>query len=242
MLYQTDLHLAPFDETGLLSELAVKIHGAVMHAIPTEYARKLHESAYHPFSVFAVQTTEGYIVRISALNEEACQITEAIGRLASVRIFGCNQNRPVPIISRDSAPPADAETIERYVSAKGCRLTFVTPAVIKTGGRFSIKPEIGGYFQSVMKKYNEYEGKSLCWTEVQTTFQNVRFGAYSLQSTEYILTGRAVPGMTGFCELLFPEEPAQNLLLRKLTAYAAYCGIGAKTGQGMGGVLVQDIP
>ncbi len=47
--------------------------------------------------------------------------------------------------------------------------------------------------------------------------------------------------MTGFCEMLFPEDPTQNSLLRILIAYASYCGIGAKTGQGMGGCIVRSI-
>jgi len=242
MLYQTDLYLAPFDETGLHSDIAVKIHGAAMHAIPKEYAEKMHDDGvFHPFSVFAVPTGEGYLVRVSALNDAARVIPDALSELSAFRIFGCNRNRSVPILHRDAAPPMDMQTLENIVSAKAVRIDLVTPAVTKSNGRLSVRPELVSYFYSVMLKYNAFEHGNITFPEVQAAFQAVTYRAFQFRSTEYCVTGRRFPGMTGYAELLLPEQPEANLLLRRMFAYASYCGIGAKTGQGMGGIVVQSI-
>lgn len=241
MLYQTDLYLAPFDDSDLYSDIAVKIHGAVMKAIPADYAAQLHRQQYHPFSIFAAAAPEGYIVRVSALNGDAKVIVDAAENLKQIIVFGCNQNQPVPVLHHSSAPPVDAVELESLMPSAGCRIDFVTPAVIKTGGRPSARPDICSYFYSVLLKYNEFERQSADYADVQAAFQAAQFGDYRLESARHNMSGHIFPGMTGFCELLFPKEKAYHLLLRRLLAYASYCGIGAKTGQGMGGIIIQNI-
>ena len=241
MLYQTDICLAPFDSTGLYSDVSVKIHGAVMGLIPPETAQAMHTQKYHPLSVFAVSTPGGYIIRVSALNDEARCIPEVLSECGSICIRGCNGNRPVPVSGCESAPAVTAEMLAGLISPRGCRLELVTPAAVKTGGTFSAKPELCAYLYSVMLKYNEFEHGALEFDAVQEAFRAVRFGEYRLGSTQYRISGRTFPGMTGFCELFFPDDPAQNSLLRLLLAYASYCGIGAKTAQGMGGIILQRL-
>jgi CRISPR-associated endoribonuclease Cas6 len=241
MLYQIDLSLAPFDDSELYSDLAVKIHGAAMKRIPPKTARELHTQQYHPFSVFAVHAPQGYIIRASALNDAAKPVTDALARCKALLIYGCNDDRPVPVIGLSAAPALSAGVMGGLVSEKGCRIDFVTPAVIKTNGLHSAKPELCSYFYSVMLKYNAFEHGSLEFGDVQAAFAAVQFGAYQLSSTQHCISGHMIPGMTGFCELLFPADEKKNRLLRLLLAYASYCGIGAKTGQGMGGILVKNL-
>lgn len=241
MLYQTDFYLAPFDSSVLHSDIAVKIHGAAMREIPSGLAQQLHAQAYHPFSVFASETPDGYIVRVSALNDAAAAIPEMLGRRAALTVFGCNGNRPVPVLHRSAAPAVGAETLMQRIPPRGCRIDFVTPAVIKTGGRPSAKPELVSYFYSVTQKYNLFEQQEIAFADVQAAFQSVQFGDYQLRSTRHNISGQIFPGMVGFCELLFPADAAVNRLLRLLIAYASYSGIGAKTGQGMGGITVQGL-
>ena len=241
MLYQTDLYLAPFDDSDLHSDIAVKIHGAVMKTIPTDYASQLHVQQYHPFSIFAAAAPEGYIVRVSALNGDAKVIVDATENLDKIIVFGCNRNRPVQVLHHSSAPPVDGEVLESLMPSAGCRIDFVTPAVIKTGGRPSARPDICSYFYSVLMKYNEFEQQSADYADVQAAFQAAQFGDYRLESARHNVSGHIFSGMTGFCELMFPKEIQYNQLLRRLIAYASYCGIGAKTGQGMGGITIQNI-
>lgn len=212
-----------------------------MKTIPQEYASYLHMQQYHPFSIFAAPSPDGYIVRVSALNDEAKVITDAIEQLDQIVVFGCNQNKPVPVMRHSSAPPVEAAALESLLPSAGCRIDFITPAVIKTGGRPSARPDICSYFYSVLLKYNEYEQQSIDYADVQAAFQAAQFGDYRLESARHNVSGHVFPGMIGFCELLFPKAEQYDFLLRKILAYASYCGIGAKTGQGMGGIILQSL-
>lgn len=236
MLYQTDIYTAPADISAVKSDMSVKIHGAAMKAIPTEYAEKMHEKCYHPFSIFTVPTEDGFIIRVSALCDEAKVIPEALCGLDSLRIFGAK--KPLEIKGFESAEPISADSAENYIGENGCTLTFITPAMIKTGGRPSAKPDICSFFRSALNKYNTFENRNIDFDDFSAAFENVRFGKYRLESSLYNVSGNRFPGMTGFCELFFPQDVGQNLLLRRIIAYASYSGIGGKTGLGMGGLLV----
>ncbi len=239
MLYQTDIYTAGADSSELFSELSVKIHGAVMKAIPAEYATRMHEKTYHPFSVFSVKNDNSFIIRVSALTDEASVIPDTLCKLDSLVIYG--MKNPLEIVGFDRAEPISADNAEEYIGKRGCRITFVTPAMIKTAGKPSAKPDICSFFLSVVKRYNMFENAEISFGAFKDAFDNIRFGNYQLNSSSYNVSGHIFPGMTGYCELFFPKDNGQNTLLRRIIAYASYSGIGGKTGQGMGGITVEDI-
>ena len=77
--------------------------------------------------------------------------------------------------------------------------------------------------------------------EFKEAFSCAVFEEYRLESVKYNVSGNIISGMTGYCRILFPKDEEQNILLRKVIAYASYSGIGGKTSMGMGGIIVQDI-
>lgn len=239
MLYQTDIYTTSADSSELYSDLSVKIHGAAMKAIPTEYAGKMHSMSYHPFSIFSIRHENGFIIRVSALTDEASVIPDTLARLDELKIYGLKQ--PLKIVDVNRAEPIHAEHAGNYISENGCKLTFVTPAMIKTGGIPSAKPDICSYFYSVILKLNEYEAQELSYEDFQAAINAAQFGNYQLSSSSFNAGGHRFPGMTGYCELIFPGDKKKNQLLRKVIAYSTYSGIGGKTGQGMGGVTVESI-
>lgn len=237
MIYQADIYTDIADVSEVYSEMAVKIHGAVMKAVPKEYSAKMHISGYHPFSVFTVPSENGFIIRVSALCDEARIIPEAIALKNQIRIYGMKQ--PLKIVGYDVAEPVNAEQAYTYINEKGCDLIFITPAVIKTKGRFSAVPDISAYFYSTICKYNEFENDKISYDEFKEAFSEVFFESFHLDSVKYNVSGNLIPGITGNCRILFPKEKRKNVLLRKVIAYASYSGIGGKTGMGMGGIIVQ---
>ncbi len=239
MLYQTDIYTAPADISDIKSGISVKIHGAAMNAIPKDYAAKMHEKGYHPFSVFTVEAGDGLLIRFSALCDEAKIISDALCRLESIKIFGAE--KPIKLIGAENASPINAADAEKYIDEKKCTLEFVTPAMIKTKGRPSAAPDICGYFKSVINKYNTFESDDISFEEFKEAFENVSFGKYRLESTKYNVSGNIFPGMVGCCELIFPKDKRQNIILRRMIAYATYSGIGGKTGQGMGGIIIKNV-
>lgn len=242
MLYQTDFCLSPYSGQNMLSELAVKIHGAVMKAIPSAYAAKMHTNDYHPFSIFTVQTAEGFTVRVSALCDEAGMIPESLAQQPSICIYTEQGACDLSVLMQNTAAPISAAEAASRIPEHGCRLIFASPAMIRVHSRPTAKPDISTYFYSVIRKYNAFENKALDYAAFQEAFRMVRFGSYQLASSVYQITGRTFPGMTGFCDLYFPQDAEQNRLLRLCIAYAMYSGIGSKTTQGMGGVLVEPLP
>lgn len=239
MIYQTDIYTDKANISDVYSEMAVKIHGAVMKAIPQDYSRKMHTPSYHPFSIFVVPIENDFIIRVSALCDEAKIIPETLARKKSLRIYG--MKNPLKILKSESAKPLDAEKAYNYISRKGCVITFITPATIKTKGRFSATPDISAYFYSTVCKYNEFEKEKISYDEFKEAFSCAVLEEYQLGSVKYNVSGNIISGMTGYCRILFPKDEEQNILLRKVIAYASYSGIGGKTSMGMGGIIVQDI-
>lgn len=237
MLYQTDIYTAPADISDVMSDISVKIHGAAMNAIPKDYAAKMHEKGYHPFSVFTVDTDNGLLIRVSALCDEAKVISDALCSLSSIKVFGANE--PIKITSCENADPINAADAEKYINDRSCTLEFVTPAMIKTKDRPSAAPDICGYFRSVVNKYNTFENDTIEFDEFKEAFGSANFDSYHLESTKYNVSGNIFPGMIGSCKLYFPKDKRQNMLLRRIIAYATYSGVGGKTGQGMGGLVVR---
>lgn len=236
MLYQADIYTSAADISDVKSDISVKIHGAAMKAIPTEYAEKMHEKGYHPFSVFTVDTGSGLLIRASALTDEASIIPDKLCELKNIKIYGAKE--PISITGFKKAKPICALGAEKYIDEKSCMLNFITPAMIKSKGRTTAAPDICSYFQSVVNKYNTFENAPISFDEFKEAFYNSFLDSYELKSTKYNVSGNVFPGMTGICKIIFPIDKRQNLILRRMIAYATYSGIGGKTGQGMGGLVI----
>ena len=63
-------------------------------------------------------------------------------------------------------------------------------------------------------------------------------GDFQLRREDYNISGNIFHGMTGYVDYRFPKDPEQSRLLKTVFAYATYCGVGGKTGMGMGGFVL----
>lgn len=234
MLYRSDLYVCGYDTDKLRSEISVKIHGAMMKHIPAEYAKKLHISEYHPYAIYAFEYGAGFIVRVSALNEEAKVIVDAMSNLKKIKLFGIDE--PLTVTDVKPYDPIKADTAGSFFKGKMCRAELLTPAMIKTGGYPSIMPDIPKYFYSVILKYNAFENNELNYEDFLSAFYSSKLDAYSLESVKYNVSGHIFPGMSGYFDIIFPSDAKKAALLKKIFFYSSYCGIGGKTGLGMGGV------
>lgn len=237
MLYQTDIYTAAANTGNVFSDIAVKIHGAAMKAIPKEYAARMHEQVYHPFSIFTVPVEDRFVIRVSALCDEARMIPDMLSTKKSIDIYGMSE--PLEFTEVSGSEPISARDAGNYISEKGCRITFVTPAGIKTNGKFSAPPDLPAYFYSTICKYNAFETDSISFDDFKEAFSKSSIGEYCLESVKYNVSGHILPGMTGFFDIRFPENIRYNSILRKVIAYASYSGTGGKTSMGMGGIIVE---
>lgn len=236
MLYRSDLYVCGDETDKLRSEISVKIHGAMMKHIPSEYAEKLHISGYHPYSIYTFRYGNGYIVRVSALNEEAKVIVDVMSNLREIRLFGIS--KPLTVTDVKPYDPVSADTAGKLITGNLCRVELLTPAMIKAGGAPSSMPDIPRYFYSVVLKYNAFENDDLNFEDFLSAFNLSRLDAYSLESVKYNVSGHIFPGMSGYFDIIFPPDLKKAELLKKIFSYSSYCGIGGKTGMGMGGVTL----
>lgn len=90
MIYQSDFITDDIDASELYSGLGVKLHGAAMKLIKSSYAEFLHQKEHHPFSIFAVPNDGGFVIRVSALNDEARVLSKASGKRSSSKSTALN--------------------------------------------------------------------------------------------------------------------------------------------------------
>lgn len=236
MLNRVDLYSYFNSSDMIFSELAVKIQGAIMKSISTEYAEKLHISGYHPYSVYVFPYGCGFVIRVSSLNSEAEEIIHRIYSVSEIKLYGADES----MIITDKKPydPVSADSLDTRLSGKGCRIEFLTPAMVKTGGKPVARPNIPLYFYSVIQKYNMFENECINYNEFLEAWNSSDMMDYKLKSNKYNVSGHWFPVMTGFCDIVFPKDEKQKRLLSRVLSYATYCGVGGKTGMGMGGVVI----
>ena len=116
------------------SEIAVKVHGALMYCIPEQDSQKLHEQKYHPFSVYCVpaETKNTVLTRVSSLHESCDVIVKKASELDSLIIKGAGR---AEIIQKNQIFNTSLETLVQRTKGRKYRLLFLTPSVFKTAGK-----------------------------------------------------------------------------------------------------------
>lgn len=235
MLYQADFITDSIDTSGLYSDIGVKIHGAVMSLVKRSYAELLHVKGYHPFSIFTVPADDRIIIRVSALNDEAQDLIDGFRRTETLTIYGLD--KPIRITEYSEAPPISAAAAGELIFGGKCRMVFTSPAMFKSGGKICCFPEPHRYFYSVIGKYNEFENDKLSYEEFCAAFAAGETGDYRLIRSKYNVSGNIFFGMTGYIDYRFPRD-SRCEFLKRVFAYATYCGVGGKTCMGMGGFVI----
>lgn len=234
MIYQSDFITDSADLSDIHSDIGVKLHGAAMALVKSEYAELLHTKDYHPFSIFTVRADDRIIIRVSALNDEAACVIDGFRRARELTIYGLD--KPLGITEQSAAPPIEADAAGGLIKGNGCRMVFASPSMFKSGGRQRFFPELEMYFFSVIRKYNKFENAGLSFEEFRSALAEGDIEDYELKSADYNVSGTQFRGMTGFVDYRFPKSRAE--LVKRVFAYATYCGTGGKTGMGMGGFIL----
>lgn len=242
MLYHTDIIYAAEGLDSLYSDLAVKLHGAVMRLIPTELAAELHRNSRQPFSMFCMQAADGQsvMVRFSALTEQGELIAQALAAQEKINIYGIK--KPLRRVNVQRAEPFSAEGLFYAELPKGYRVDFLTPAIFRRSGKSHCSPDLSRYLLSAAEKLVEFERCEIDTERLMEYVRSIPLDSYSLSGQKYNVSGSVYNGMTGWAEILFPDRSAENaVLLNAVLRYAEYSGVGAKTAVGMGGVSVEPL-
>lgn len=242
MLYHTDIVYAAEGLDELYSELAVKIHGAVMRLIPTEYAAELHRNTLQPFSLFCMEASDRRCVmlRFSALTKKAQSIASALAQQEKLIIYGLK--KPLLQIECQSTAPISADVLLGSEIPNGYRLQFLSPAVFRRSGKSHCTPVLARFLRSVTEKLNEFESLCIDADSLLDYVGSIPMDSYRLSGQKYNISGSVYNGMTGWADIVFPDKTTENArILNAVLRYAEYSGVGAKTAVGMGGISIEPI-
>ena len=240
MLKQYDFTMKIPEIEKVYSEIAVKVHGALMYCIPQQDAERLHERKYHPFSIYCVPADNYHTVqtRISSLHESCDVLPETASKLNFLIIKGAGK---AEIIQKSELFSTSLNELVQRTKGRRYRLLFLTPSVFKTAGKETGFPDVTMHFLSVIRRMNEFEGEQLDFDAFRKMFYHCQFGEWQFQQYRYNVSGIHLPGMTGHADIVLPADAAEQELLKKIFLYASFSGTGGRTGMGMGGFFFQKL-
>lgn len=239
MLNQLDIYLRNSDISTLYSDLGIKLHGFIMSKINTTYAELLHGLEPRPFSLFVYNSGNGFVCRVSTLNEEALQILDILEKQDEIVVYAGKKPILISVENMSRSKTINAVDIPGILSKNKYTAGIVAPATRKTNGEYGNPPDLGKYFISVVNKLKVYENIIIETSEIEQLFSNIRMNRYTFESQNFMFGGKKIPSMTGNFDITINADKEQSEKIKLLLGYATYSGIGAKTSLGMGGFLMQ---
>jgi len=239
MLKQYNFELKISNTDNIYSELAVKLHGALMSRLNEQDIRSLHENKYHPFSLYCVPAEESgiFLASVSSLHENGDMMISAAVGLDSVIIKGAGR---AAVIRKGAVTANTLDELTRNINGRKFRLMFLTPSAFKVAGKETGFPDVTMHFISVLRKMQEFEGLQIDFDMFRKAFYQCRLREWQFREYQYNISGIHVPGMTGSVDIELPDTEIQHLL-KKVFLYASFSGTGGRTGMGMGGFLFMRI-
>ena len=87
---------------------------------------------------------------------------------------------------------------------------------------------------------DEFEGENINFDDFRKALYKCRIDSWQFNSHKYNISGTHIPGMTGYTDILLPEDEDQ-MMLKKVFIYASFSGTGGRTAMGMGGFFFQEL-
>jgi CRISPR-associated endoribonuclease Cas6 len=236
MLSQLDFTLQTGAIDRVQSELAVKVHGALMHMLPADDAAALHRQERHPYALFLYpsELPDRFLGRLTALTDSMQRLTDIAADIRTLPVHGLDR----PALWTVQEYRRGLRFSELPVSGGRVRtLRFLTPAVYKLNSKPCSFPDLPRLFHSAIAKLWTFEQISVSEEDFRLACQEMFVSDWGFERVEYNITGRMQQSMIGFMSVQLPQDAAQAALLNTVFSYAAFSGVGARTSLGMGGFL-----
>jgi len=226
-------------ERDSATENAVKLQGALMKLIDTSLADDLHNISLRPYSLFTVRRDDSLVFRVSALAEKGFPLIEACKTARTFHLAGARKAVRVlrhvlyeDVSLEDMCTPAPT----------AFSMLFASPATYKQVGGYQNWFSLPPLLISVADKMRAFEGVDVPNDVLDEIDKSVVLTAYELRSATYnIKRGNFIKGFQGEIKYeLAGLNPDLKGALMLLVRYACYCGAGAKTALGMGGILLNE--
>ena len=249
MLTSLKIKVKPDEKTRLSFHLGSLLQGYLMQNIDSDYANNLHNNELKPYSQFLYfdKEAKSWIWKINTINEEAREkiILPLINNPAE-KIKIESKNIELLIEEKSiSAPEKYKNLAEKYFIEKPFQkkivLNFLSPTSFKSGGNFSIFPEIHNIYSSLFNKWNGFASEISLEDKdaLDHLIKHTKLIGYDLRSTKFGMEGVKINSFLGEVCLYVNGPESLTRIANLLFAFAEYSGIGAKTAVGMGGVRVE---
>lgn len=226
MLYRAEL-ICALPQERTMSDIGVKLHGAIMNIIPRDYAEELHHNKYQPFSLGCIYESDTRLrVRIAALTDKAFAICRIAAEKKQLEIYGA---KPLIIERAEFFPPIFAAGAAELIPQDSFRILLHTPCMIKRAGKAATPPDLGAYYRTAAEKLCFFENITLPCEEICSEITALSQKSYLYKTEKYNVSGHIYTGITGFSDIHTTDKQVKAVL-----AYGLYSGIGAKTAMGMG--------
>jgi CRISPR/Cas system endoribonuclease Cas6 (RAMP superfamily) len=239
-MQQIDLILEPRDTRNLHPQLGVKLHGALMHAIPHTLADAFHEMSLRPYSMFVAERDDCIAMRVSVLSDEARAILDALLRAESFPVSGLRA--PLKILERTERPALRLRDLLNMPPLRDFRVELASPAIYRQNNAYRNMFSLESLLLSTAEKLEKYEARRIDKARVKTVAEGLRYRNFTLHGAAYeIKHSVSLPACAGKLEATIGGAPDEAADLSLLLRYATYAGWGARTALGMGGILLTPL-
>lgn len=220
--------------------------GLMMEYLDTDYVEYLHNQSLNPYSqyVYFDKEKNHYIWQISTLTKDAKsnildRLVENIG--SSITLTHNDLSFDVlskNIINIQSYKELVDKVFLNEEKKNIVRLKLLTPTTYKSNDEYQIFPSMRALYSSIYNKWNAFSDKiSLADEEVfEHIITHSSIIKYNLKSYKYNLEKVTINSFIGNLSILLKGPNELQTICNLLVEYVQYCGIGAKTSMGMGGV------
>lgn len=239
MLEQVDVYFARTDFSSLLSHPAVKLHGWLFGSLPADTADRLHHLRLNPFSLYALDGEDSFLVRFSVVDKIADPVLDSVKSAEEIMLYGADA--PLRVLRRTEHPKIALDEAAEHIlrhSRGGVDVSFLTPSAHRDGKVVVGFPEFPRLFQSVVNKMNIFGALGMHEQAACALFHHQGIQHFSMDSCTFRIGADLLPAFTGRVIFRLPKNREDRMTMARILAYATYSGVGAKTGMGMGGCVV----
>ncbi len=241
MLAQLRMKLKP-DCSGFGYYQSSNLQGVLMEQINSDYAEKLHQQGWKPYSQFLYCKNEEFWWFLHTWTKEAYhEILLPLQDSDFVSFQIKKKGIQVSILQKEISILPKKALMEEFYSHESSRylsIEFLSPTAFKQNGRYVNYPDLRLIFQSLMNKYSAGSSELNMFDEetLEQLVSNMFISRYSLHSVSFPLEGVRIPAFMGTMTIRVNGTKTMANYARLLLRFGEYSGVGIKTGMGMGAV------
>lgn len=247
MLGKLELVLETEDKRKFSYNKAVNLQSILMSEIDADYAQKMHVSQLHPYSQNIININENNVWTINTLDiESENNIIETLCQEKFHKFKLENDNTDVTVKEKKVTLISKEDFIDKYYlndSERYFNICFETPAAFKSQNRYIFYPDMLLIYQSIMNKFDAVPGKMKIKSDevLEQLIDNSYITKYQLRSLNYNIGKSRISAFVGNITVKVNGPQPMVNLVNMIFHYGEYCGVGIKTGMGMGRIKLREM-